>query len=53
MVDLPVEEAARNSYLATQVAGNDLDRNANLLTRLRYVLSEATEGKRFAPAELL
>lgn len=37
MPDLPADRA---SYLTTQVAGNDRDPNANLLTRLRYTLEE-------------
>lgn len=42
MTDLP---SNRDSYLENHVSGNDLDRNANLLTRVRYVLSQETEGR--------
>lgn len=42
MSDLPSNP---DSYLANHVSGNDLDRNANLLTRLRYILSQETEGR--------
>jgi hypothetical protein len=41
MSDLPFDHRA---YLTTQVAGNDLDPNANLLTRIRYTLSQETVG---------
>lgn len=41
MPDLPED---RFFYLGNQVAGNDLDANANLITQIRYTLSQESEG---------
>lgn len=44
MTDLPQDDQSYRSYLSSHVAGNDLDVNANLLTRLRYTLSQESDG---------
>jgi predicted RNA methylase len=41
MTDIPGD---MSSYLGNQVAGNDLDSNANLITQVRYTLTQYSEG---------
>jgi hypothetical protein len=39
MSDIPTDEQSRRDYLANHVIGNDLDRDVNLITQLRYFLA--------------
>jgi hypothetical protein len=44
MSDIPSEGQLRRDYLASHVIGNDLDRDVNLITQLRYFLARESTG---------
>jgi predicted RNA methylase len=44
MSDIPSEGELRRDYLASHVIGNDLDRDVNLITQLRYFLATESIG---------
>ncbi|WP_103670004.1 N-6 DNA methylase [Pseudanabaena sp. BC1403] len=44
MSDIPTDEQSRRDYLANHVIGNDLDRDVNLITQLRYFLARESAG---------
>ena len=44
MSDIPIDEQSRRDYLANHVIGNDLDRDVNLITELRYFLARESTG---------
>ena len=44
MSDIPTDEQSRRDYLANHVIGNDLDRDVNLITQLRYFLARESTG---------
>jgi predicted RNA methylase len=44
MSDIPTDEQSRRDYLASHVIGNDLDRDVNLITQLRYFLATESIG---------
>ncbi|CAN1212221.1 site-specific DNA-methyltransferase (adenine-specific) [Tumidithrix helvetica PCC 7403] len=44
MSDIPTHEQSRRDYLANHVIGNDLDRDVNLITQLRYFLARESTG---------
>jgi len=44
MSDIPSEGQLRRDYLASHVIGNDLDRDVNLITQLRYFLATESIG---------
>ena len=45
MSDIPEDVETRQSYLARHIAGNDLDRYADLVTQLRYTLARESLGQ--------
>ncbi|MEA5509335.1 N-6 DNA methylase [Crocosphaera sp. UHCC 0190] len=45
MSDIPEEIKARTQYLANHIAGNDLDKYADLVTKLRYLLAQESLEK--------
>ncbi len=45
MSDIPEDISRRKSYLEMHVAGNDLDRYADLVTQLRYTLARESLGQ--------
>lgn len=44
MSDIPTEEQSRREYLSNHVIGNDLDKDVNLITQLRYFLATESTG---------
>ncbi|MFN7639858.1 MAG: N-6 DNA methylase, partial [Pseudanabaena sp.] len=44
MSDIPTDEQSRRDYLANHVIGNDLDKDVNLITQLRYFLARESTG---------
>lgn len=44
MSDIPTQEQLRRDYLSNHVIGNDLDKDVNLITQLRYFLATESTG---------